>query len=158
MNMIEIQAEIDSKLSKAIQETGTGIIHVDGDTEGPGFGYTVGMVSYGLPEVLVTGNLGIEMISSMLNAASKLMRDARSPKIGPIDLEYTYGEDKVPLRTLVRLVTDIETARTQYLTNAVRFYPGKDIDVVQLIWADNANQLPVEPTYSKDPLWAQTVV
>lgn len=153
---VELQEEIKSRISESIEKTGISIIHVDGDATGPSFGYTVGMTAFGLPEVLVVGNVGIEMVTDMLNTATGQMREFKAPQIGLIDLGLTTGNDA--LRCLVRLVTDINHARDYYVTKAVQYYPTTEVHVVQLLWADNRNQLPIEPTYSADQLYQQPVI
>jgi hypothetical protein len=118
-----------------IEQTGWFVQQIAGDRLHPPWVYTVGLTSYGLPELVLTG-MPLPEATSLLNDVTHHVRHAEAPRPG----------EQVPLvgGPLIEIVTVAEP--TAHLDVALNLY-GPRIRALQIVHADDRGHWPWDRGY-----------
>lgn len=117
-------------LQGLINRFGWAVVGVEGDRIHPPWAYTLGLTSYGRPELVMTG-LPAPRATWLLNEVASYVLDTAVPRPG----EEVVVEDG-PLLEVVRV-----TEPSAHLLLAVEFY-GPGIQALQLAYADDRGHWP----------------
>ncbi len=125
----------DDEIAADVAEYGWAVISIPEDTAGPGFSYTVGLQrSFGHPEILLAG-LPPPTAHSVLNDAGEMVRAGRTFTPGAVTAELLEGYDAT-----FRPVPEFQFPA--YLGEALRFYNGEPLQVLQLVYPDRGGRWP----------------
>lgn len=107
------------------------------------FLYTVGNALRGLPELLIVGNIPLEMGCMILNVIGDHMRkNERAPDEGLLDLDWSF-----PFK--IRKCSDL--AKEEYTIQCGQFLGRENYDVLQVMICDKSGKYPgeenVDPRY-----------
>lgn len=142
--------EIASNLiRKNLEKAPWTIIHVtpDGDLDPlPGFTYTLGLTTMGLPELVVTGNIPSDVIKGILDTVVDMAVDKGKFTEGIVDVGSVLASGEA-LRFYLRPVRSRLNVVRAYAIQADARY-GNEAEYWQLLWADTQNILPTERGYS----------
>lgn len=128
----------DDELSALIAQHGWAIRHVMGSPDTSSFSYTIGLSSFGHPEIVITG-MPHEPAQIFLNLVGQQMRAGFRVAHGVRTSKFSEGGD----------VVFIDADNTLGLT-AVQHRYG-DVRALQLVWPDSAGAYPWDAGYRNPP-------
>lgn len=134
------QQQIQSNIDRVGQHV-FGIFPTSPDDEG--FLYTIGNALRGLPELLIVGNIPLDIGCMILNVVGDHMRKSeKTLDEGFLDLDWTF-----PFK--IRKCSD--RAKEEYTVQCGQFLGREDYDVLQVMICDKAGKYPgeegVDPRY-----------
>jgi hypothetical protein len=108
---------------------------------GPGWAYTIGLHTFGLPELIVVGGLSIPDQHDLLNDVAMRMRKGEVMEPGTCDDTILVGYR----------AAFIEVADTTTEEFAIGNKLQSDFRALQIVWPDHDDRFPWEPGYSLAP-------
>lgn len=129
----ELNPEDDETISH-VENFGCSIIHIDENSAGPGWSFTLGVFdTAGKPEIIVVG-LKRETAHHLLNEAARLLRSG---------VELTRGRHKDLLGNVECEFRPVDQKWVKHLMGwTTWYYRGDDYPVLQAIYPDLENRFP----------------
>lgn len=115
---------------------------VFGDAAADAFAYTIGLTGRGLPELWCSG-LGPQSADAVLGTAGDFLLEAGAPLLPGADLRVPNLS--VPLR-FTALVDPVAAE----VNMARMIHPLSVVEVLQVLWPDDAGRFPEHPDYNAD--------
>lgn len=141
MNTMQKSQNFSQRIDHLISRGENLIISVGGSADGRSlpFAYTIGMTSLGLPELLISGHLGVKVQQTLLNDVARRFKN-EGVKLG-LHRDLLVGGF---LMDLVAIDTSVSEVRENYILQACNYYRDQlmPVRLVQLLWPDNQGRLP----------------
>jgi len=141
----------DRKLLADVERHGWHVIGVEGDEEGPGFAYSIGLYhSFRHPELILFG-LPVRVMHHIINGIGEQVRAGKHFEHLDESGDVLDGYN-VAFRTVER------GPYRDYLGYARWFYRGDDFPALQCVWPDSRHRYPWHPEATPDLIRRQPVL
>lgn len=141
-------SEQDARTIANIEKFGCEVIHVKGDTAGPGWSYTIGVHDTGGAAEVIQIGLKEKTAHFLLNEAATQLRSGVDLRVGRH--REMIGDVECEFRP-------VDSKWIKHLMGwAVWYYGGEDFPVLQAVYPDRENRFPEDPDF--DPYFQQPLL
>lgn len=118
----------------------------------PAYVYTVGLCTFDLPEVFISGNMSEETAMGIITKLVGQWNDTAKIRLGRLPSFLNVQGKPYPVEVVE---VDPKAAGVGYTTMIASTHPEIDHRLVQIFWPDEHGRLPWDAKYNKQPEFRQ---
>lgn len=125
-----------------------GVNDVDEENPEPAYVYTVGLLTAGMPELFLSGNMGQQTAMGIMNKVINMWRTDGKVRLGRIENFLQVGNKGM---AIFLIEVDSVLALDIHTKEVGNFFPNMEHRLVQILWPDEKGYLPNQRKYTADP-------